>query len=82
MDELNKLSYITTCKNHPIKGAINKQLIINNNLRQTTCSITNESVTFIFNKLQTTRHADSTWIPTIILNIPTPQCVSTSGNRV
>ena len=36
----------------------------------------NESVVCIFNKLQTARHADSTWIPKIILNINTPQYVS------
>ena len=34
------------------------------------------SVASVFNKPQTTGHADSTWIPKIILNIPTPPCVS------
>ena len=58
MDELKKLSYITTCKDPPSKDVNNSQLQINNNLRQTTCSIINESVTFIFNKLQTARHTD------------------------
>ena len=73
---MTKKSYITTCKDRPSKDVDNSQLKIKNNLRQTTCSIINESVTSIFNKLQTARHADSTWIPKIILNIPTPLCVS------
>ena len=60
MDELKKLSYFTTCKDHPSKDVINSHLQINKNLRQTTCSVINESVTSIFNKLQTVREAEST----------------------
>ena len=43
---------------------------------ENTCSIINGSVTSVFDKLQHSRHADSTWIPNIILNIPTPRCIS------
>ena len=71
MDELKKLSYITTYKDPPSKDINNSQLQINIKLRQTTCSIINESVMTIFNNLQTARDVDSTWIPNIILNIPT-----------
>ena len=75
MDELKKLSYITTCKDH-------HSIYINNNVLQKsiigdiTWSIINESVTSIFNKLKTSRHADFIWISKIILNIPTPLFVS------
>ena len=48
----------------------------NNNVGETTCSSNKELVTCIFNKLQTARHYNFTWIPNIILNIPTPPCVS------
>ena len=76
MDELKKLSYITNFKDPPSKDVNNSCLQNNNNLGQTTCSIINRSVTSIFNKLKTARHADYTWIPNIIINIPTPPCAS------
>ena len=72
MDELQKLSYITTCKDFPFKDVNNSRLQINKSLRQTTFSIIKESVTSLFNKLQTARHADSTWILKIIINMPIP----------
>ena len=75
MDDFKK-HYITTCKDPPSKDVNNICLQNHNNLGQTTCSIINKSVTSIFNKLQTTRHADSTWTLKIILNIPSPPCVS------
>ena len=76
MNELKKLSYITTCKDPPSKDVNNSHLQINKNLRQTIFSTINELVTSIFNRLQTTRDDDSTWIPNNILNIPTLLCVS------
>ena len=60
MDELQKLYYSTTCKDPPSKDINNSRLQNNNNLGQKTCSIINESVTSIFNKLQTAKHTDST----------------------
>ena len=66
------ICYITTCEDPPSKIDKNIRLQINNSLRQTTFSVINESVTSIFKKLQSTRHAESTWIPKIILNITTP----------
>ena len=76
IDELKHLSFITTCKDPFLKEHTNSQLQNNNNLGQTSCSIINELVTSTFNKLQTDRYADSTWIPKIILNIPIPPCFS------
>ena len=46
-----------------------------NIIGEITYSIINEFVTSVFNKLQTARHVDSTWIPKIVLNISTPPCV-------
>ena len=62
--------YFITCMDLPSKDVNNSRLQHNKNLGQTTCFIINESVISIFNKLQTTRHANFTWIPKIILNIP------------
>ena len=76
MYESKKLSYITTCKDPNIKVINNKHLQNNNNLGKNTCSIINVSVTPIFIQLKSARYTDSTWIPNIILNIPTPRCVS------
>ena len=73
---MNLKKKIINCKDPTSKDVNNSQLQNNNNLGQTTCSIINESVTSIFNKLKTARHADSTWILKIILNILTPQCIS------
>ena len=76
MDELKKLSYITARTDYPYKHVNNYQLYKNDIIGETTCYITNQSATSIFNKLQTARHDDSTWITNIVLNIPTPPYVS------
>ena len=70
--ELRKLSYITACKYSPSKDVNNSWLQKTNIIIETAGFIINTLVTSVFNKLQTARHNDSTWIPKIILNILTP----------
>ena len=76
MDKIKKVSYITAYKDPPSKDINNSRLQKNNIVGETIWSIINESVAFVFDKLHTARHADSTWIPKIILNIPNPPYVS------